>query len=91
MGNTQKTTIASIDTIKSMLNEFSEQSKKCDNKDILNFAKNIGEEFAHANDKLSSSTFIDFGRKLELGEELLKLENEFGKLNNKFNQCKCLK
>jgi len=90
---TTKTTIvdASIDTLKSMLDEFGIQSKKCDNKDILNFAKNIGEEFAHANDKLSSSTFIGSVRKLELGEELLKLENEFSELNNKFNKCKCLK
>ncbi len=93
MGSTQKTTIvdASISTLKSMLEEFGEQSKKCDNKDALNFSKSIGEEFAHAHDRLSSSTSIGFGRKLELGDELLKLENEFGELNNKFNKCKCLK
>ena len=93
MGKSQKTTIvdASINTIKSMLEEFGEQSKNCDNKDILNFAKNIGEEFAHVHDRLSNSTSIGFGRKLELGDELLKLENEFGELNNNFNQCKYLK
>lgn len=93
MGKSQKTTIvdASIDTIKSMLEEFGEQSKKCDNQDILSFAKNIGEEFAHVHDRLSSSTFIGFGRKLELGDEILKLENEFSEINKKFNECKYLK
>lgn len=80
-----------IDTIKSMLEEFDEKTKKCDNQDIISFAKVIGEEFAHVNDQLSRSTAIGFGRKLELGDKILKLEHDFGEVNKKFNKCNCLK
>lgn len=93
METIQKRSIAdsTLDTIKSMLEEFSEKSNKCDNKDIISFAKVVGEEFAHAHDQISRSTSLGFGRKLELGGDMLQLERQLGKINNKFNMCKCQK
>ncbi len=91
MANTQNTTIvdANISAIKNMLEEFEEKVNKCNNEDIISFSKTIGEEFCHANSTISSSMSIRFGRKLELGEEILKLEHKFGELNEKFNKCRC--
>ncbi len=81
---------STIETIKSELEELNKSVNKCDNRNALNFAKIIGEEFTFARDKLSSIK-IGFGRKLELGDEIMLLETKFEKINEKFNNCKCEK
>lgn len=83
---------AQINTITKMLEEFNQKVDKCDNKNILSFAKTIGENICSTTEQIKNSYIIHVIEKVQLGQEIEKLENEFGKINDNFsNKCKCNK
>ena len=83
---------AQINTITEMLEEFNIKADKCDNKNILSFAKTIGENISYTSELIRRSSLLDILQKIELGQEIERLENEFGNTNDNFsNKCKCNK
>lgn len=83
---------AQINTITEMLEEFNQKVDKCDNKNILSFAKTIGENISSTSEMIRNSYLIHVIQKVQLGQEIEKLKNEFGKINDNFsNKCKCNK
>ncbi len=83
---------AQIDTIKEMLEEFREKTNKCENKNILSFAKTIGENFQYLREQIIRSGSTQVIEKTLFGQEVERLENDFGNINDDFNnRCKCSK
>lgn len=79
-----------INTITEMLYEFNEKADKCDNKGMLSFAKTIGENFEHLAEQIRRSSSLHVVEKAMLGQDVERLEHEFGKINDNFsNKCKC--
>ncbi len=83
---------AQINTITEMLHEFNKKADKCNNKDILSFAETIGENFKYLTEQIRRSSSLHVVEKAMLGQDVEKLEHEFGKINDNFsNKCKCSK
>lgn len=82
---------AQINTITEMLQEFNEKADKCDNKDILSFAKTIGENFEYLAERIRGSSSLNVIEKIKLSQEVERLEHEFGNVNDSFSKCKCNK
>lgn len=79
---------AQINTITEMLQEFNEKTDKCDNKDILSFAKTIGENFEYLTEQIRRSSSLQIIEKVLLSQEVERLEHEFGNINDNFSKCK---
>jgi hypothetical protein len=80
-----------INTITEMLHEFNEKTDKCDNKNILSFAKTIGENFEYLTEQIRGSSSLNVIEKVKLSQEVERLEHEFGNINDSFSKCKCNK
>ena len=79
---------AQINTITEMLQEFNEKADKCDNKDILSFAKTIGENFEYLAEQIRRSSSLHVVEKVLLSQDVERLEHEFGNVNDNFSKCK---
>lgn len=80
---------AQINTITEMLEEFKEKTDKCDNKNILSFAKTIGENFEYLAEQIRRSSSLHVVEKVLLSQDVERLEHEFGNINDNFsNKCK---
>lgn len=73
-----------------MLQEFNDKANKCNNKDILSFAKTIGENFEYLTEQIRGSSSLHVVEKVLLSQYVERLEHEFGNINDNFsNKCKC--
>lgn len=75
---------AQINTITEMLQEFNEKADKCDNKDILSFAKTIGENFEYLTEQIRRSSSLHVVEKTLLGQDVERLEQRFSNINDNF-------
>lgn len=73
-----------------MLEEFKERADKCDNKNILSFAKAIGENSGYLAEQIRRSP-LRVIEKVKLSQEVERLEHEFANVNDNFSKCRCNK